>query len=166
LTTILLVDRKTHKSRFLFCTRRPTDQAILVSEAPAGSTFDIDILCGDRMDLRREQLADGIEKISLVGRMDSIGGHDIDNRFKAMVGSRKLLAVVDMSEVSFLASIGIRTLVINARAQSSRGGGMVLASPQPLVAEVLKMAGIDTIIPVYPDVDSAFSALMASSESR
>jgi anti-anti-sigma factor len=117
------------------------------------------------MDLRREQLADGVEKISLVGRMDSIGGHDIDNRFAALVAARKH-AVVDMSEVSFLASIGIRTLVINARAQSSRGGGMVLASPQPLVAEVLKMAGIDTIIPVYPDVDSAFSALMASSESR
>jgi len=46
--------------------------------------------------------------------------------FAALVATRKLLAVVDMSEVSFLASIGIRTLVINARAQSSP----VLASNQ------------------------------------
>jgi anti-anti-sigma factor len=118
------------------------------------------------MDLRSEQLADGIEKISLVGRMDSVGGHDISLRLAALVGSRKLLAVVDLSEVSFLASIGIRTLVINARTQSMRGGLMALANPQPLVAEVLKMAGIDTIIPVYPDVDSAYSALMAAAESR
>jgi anti-anti-sigma factor len=118
------------------------------------------------MDLRSEQLADGVEKISLVGSMDSIGGHDIDTRFAALVATRKLLAVVDLSEVSFLASIGIRTLVINARAQSMRGGGMALANPQPLVAEVLKMAGIDTIIPVYPDVDTACSALMALAESR
>ena len=115
------------------------------------------------MDLRSEQLAEGVEKISLVGRMDSLGGHDIDHRFSALVAARKLLAVIDMSEVSFLASIGIRTLVSTARAQSQRGGGMALASPQPQVAEVLKMAGIDTIIPVYPDVDSAFSALMAAS---
>ena len=128
--------------------------------------FDIDIHRGDRMDLRREQLADGVEKISLVGRMDSIGGHDIDNRFAAVVASRKLLAVVDMSEVSFLASIGIRTLVTNARAQKQRGGEMALASPQPLVEEVLKVAGIDTIIPVYPDVDAASSAMKASFESR
>lgn len=117
------------------------------------------------MDLRSEQLAAGVEKISLVGRMDSIGGHDINQRLAALVRSRKL-AVVDLSEVSFLASIGIRTLVINARAQSLRGGVMALANPQPVVAEVLKMAGIDTIIPVYPDVDSAWSALMASAESR
>ncbi|GAA4348907.1 STAS domain-containing protein [Variovorax defluvii] len=113
------------------------------------------------MDLRSEQLADGVEKISLVGRMDSIGGHDINQRLSALVGSRKLRAVVDLSEVSFLASIGIRTLVVNARTQSQRGGAMALANPQPVVAEVLKMAGIDTIIPVYPDVDSAFSALTA-----
>jgi anti-anti-sigma factor len=117
------------------------------------------------MDLRSEQLADGVEKISLVGRMDSIGGHDINQRLAALVGSRKL-AVVDLSEVSFLASIGIRTLVINARAQSLRGGVMALANPQPVVAEVLKMAGIDTIIPVYPDVDSAWCALMAAAERR
>jgi len=118
------------------------------------------------MELRSEQLADGVEKISLVGRMDSIGGHDINMRLAALLSKRKRIAVVDMSEVSFLASIGIRTLVINARAQSSRGGVMALASPQPIVAEVLKMAGIDTIIPVYPDVDSAFSALVAADESR
>jgi anti-sigma B factor antagonist len=118
------------------------------------------------MDLRSEQLADGVEKITLVGRMDSIGGHDINLRLAALVGSRRLRAVVDLSEVSFLASIGIRTLVINARAQSLRGGVMALANPQPVVAEVLKMAGIDTIIPVYPDVDSAWSALMAAAESR
>ena len=135
-----------------------------VDDEPDQPPIEID--CGERMDLRREQLADGVEKISLVGRMDSIGGNDINVRLSALVANRKLLAVVDLSEVSFLASIGIRTLVVNARAQSMRGGVMALASPQPLVAEVLKMAGIDTIIPVYPDVDTACSALMAGAGSR
>jgi anti-sigma B factor antagonist len=134
-------------------------------ESKAGSAAT-EIDCGERMDLRSELLADGVEKISLVGRMDSIGGHDINMRLAALVANRKLIAVVDMSEVSFLASIGIRTLVVNARAQSLRGGVMALANPRPVVAEVLKMAGIDTIIPVYPDVDTAFSALMAAAESR
>lgn len=118
------------------------------------------------MDLRSEPLADGIEKISLVGRLDSLGGHEIGLRFSALLATPKLLAVVDMSQVSFLASIGIRTLVVNARAQSQRGGGLALANPQPMVAEVLKMAGVDTIIPVYPDVDSACSALVAAAGSR
>lgn len=118
------------------------------------------------MDLRSEQLADGVEKISLIGRMDSLGGHEIGMRLAALVANRKTCAVVDLSEVSFLASIGIRTLVVNARAQSLRGGVMALANPQPLVAEVLKMAGIDSIIPVYPDLDTACSALMAGAQRR
>lgn len=114
------------------------------------------------MDLGSERLADGVERISLVGRMDSVGGHDINMRLAAVVAKRKLVALVDLSEVSFMASIGIRTLVVNARAQSSRGGVMVLVNPQPLVAEVLRMAGIDTIIPMYPDVDTAFGALSSA----
>jgi anti-sigma B factor antagonist len=116
------------------------------------------------MELRTEQLAEGIEKISLIGRLDSAGTQEIDMRFSALVATRKLFAVVDMSEVSFLASIGIRALITNARAQKQRGGEMALAGPPPLVADVLKVAGVDTIIPLYPDVDSAFSALKAGAE--
>jgi anti-sigma B factor antagonist len=118
------------------------------------------------MELRTEELTDGVQRISLVGRLDTVGAQDIDTRLMALVGQRKVYAVIDMSEVALLASIGIRTLVINARAQSQRGGVMALAGPQPLVAEVLKVAGIDTIIPVYPDVDTACNALRAVFESR
>jgi anti-sigma B factor antagonist len=114
------------------------------------------------MELKTEQLADGVEKIALIGRLDNAGAQDIDLRFTALTATQKTLAVIDLSEVSFLASIGIRTLVTNARAQSRRGGAIALANPQPLVAEVLKVAGIDTIIPVYPDVDAACSALKAA----
>ena len=114
------------------------------------------------MELRTEQLSDGIERISLIGRLDSAGLQDIDMRFTTLMSSRKVLAVVDLSEVSFLASIGIRTLVTNARAQSRQGGAVALAGAQPLVAEVLKTAGIDEVIPIYPDVDAASSALKAA----
>jgi hypothetical protein len=43
---------------------------------------------------------------------------------------------------------------------------MVLASPQPRVEEVLKLAGIDALIPVYADVESACAGLKTASGSR
>ena len=43
-------------------------------------------------------------------------------------------------------------------------GFAAMARALPLVADVLKVAGIDTIIPLYPDVDTAFSALKAGAE--
>jgi hypothetical protein len=36
---------------------------------------------------------------------------------------------------------------------------MVLAGPQPLVEEVLKLGGIDSLIPMYADVNAACAGL-------
>lgn len=113
------------------------------------------------MEVQMEQLADGVDKISLAGRLDSAGAQAIDMRFTALTATRKALIVVDLSELSFIASMGLRTLVTNARAQLKRGGKLVLARPQPLVGEVLKAAGIDAMIPIYGDLDSACSGLKA-----
>jgi anti-sigma B factor antagonist len=107
------------------------------------------------MELTSEELPDGILKIALAGRMDSAGTQAIDLRFTALTATRPAPIIVDLAQVSFLASIGIRTLVSNAKAVERRGGRMVLAGPQPLAEQVLKAAGIDAIIPIYPDVGSA-----------
>ena len=111
------------------------------------------------MQLTMEQLPDGVEKIALSGRMDTEGALEIDNRLAFLASTRPARIIVELSEVSFLASIGIRTLVTSAKALSRRGGRMVLASPQPMVGEVLKLACIDSFIPVYADVGTACDVL-------
>ena len=117
------------------------------------------------MELMTEDLADGIQRIVLAGRMDSAGAQAIDLKFTALTTTRPARIVVDCSQMSFLASIGIRTLVSSAKALARRGGRMVLASPQPLVEEVLKLGGIDSLIPVYSDIEAALVGLAAAAES-
>jgi anti-anti-sigma factor len=118
------------------------------------------------MELTTEQLTDDVQKIALSGRMDMAGTEQIDLRFAALTATRPALIVVDLSQVSFLASIGMRTLLTNAKALALRGGHMALAAPQPLVEEVLRLAGIDALIPVYADVGSACEGLKAAAEGR
>jgi anti-sigma B factor antagonist len=117
------------------------------------------------MELTTEQLPNGVERIALAGRMDTTGAQEIDLRFTGLTTTRSALIVVDLSQVSFLASMGIRTLLSAARALMRRGGRMVLACPQPLVQEVLKVADIDTLIPVYADVPSACDGLTSATGS-
>jgi len=117
------------------------------------------------MELQTEQLADGINKLALAGRMDGPGVQEIDLRFTALTAAQKALIVVDLSLVSFLASIGIRTLVISAKALRRRGGHMALLSPQPQVADVLRTAGIESVIPTYHDLEMAVGALKSSAAS-
>ncbi len=114
------------------------------------------------MDLQVQQLADGIDRVQLAGRLDSVGVEAIDARLSSLTATRAARILIDLSQVPFLASIGIRILLTNARVLRQNGGRMALLNPQSLVEEVLKVTGIEAIIPIFHDLDAASAALKAS----
>jgi anti-anti-sigma factor len=113
------------------------------------------------MDLQVQQLADGINRVQLAGRLDSAGVEAIDARLGSLTAAREARILIDLSQVPFLASIGIRILLTNARVLRKNGGRMALLSPQSLVEEVLKVTGIEAIIPIFHDIEAASTALKA-----
>jgi len=104
-------------------------------------------------------LENGLSKLSLAGRMDLQGSLSIDPVF-AKIAEEKTLVVVDMSNVSFLASLGLRTLVVSCKTLAGKGGNLVLLNPQPGVEKVLLTSGINTIIPVVSDMGAAEAILL------
>lgn len=98
-------------------------------------------------------------QVSLRGRLDVAGALEIDAPFTAAAVTQASRVVVDLAETSFIASIGIRTLVSSAKALAIRGGRMVLSRPVPDVRRVLETAGIDQIIPIHDDIAAATAAL-------
>ena len=113
------------------------------------------------MELHIEEPAGDITRVRLVGRMDYAGATEIDARFMELAGREKFV-LVDVSKVSFLASMGIRTLIMAAKALKERGGKMILFIPETMVAMVLKTSGTDILIPVYYDLPLACMALQPS----
>lgn len=111
------------------------------------------------MQLESELLDDHILKINLDGRLDIEGTQAIDMKFTALTATKKAAILVDMTNVSFLASIGMRTLLSCAKAATARGGKMVLFNAQPMVKDVLQTSGLATLIPMYDDLDEAKAAL-------
>jgi anti-anti-sigma factor len=111
------------------------------------------------MKLENTSLEGGVECIALEGRLDIDGTQAIEMRFSFMTTTSKSKFVIDLSRVSFIASIGIRLLMSSARGQKARGGLFVLAAPEAAVKKVLVTAGIDQLIPLYDDVESARVAL-------
>ena len=82
-------------------------------------------------------------------------------KFNAVAGSKRAI-VVDLSAVDFLASLGIRVLVIGAKTVKNKGGKLVLLSPDENVHSVLKTAGIEQLIPVMFDRSAAIAAVRPS----
>ena len=110
------------------------------------------------MALVTEELPGGITKVILDGRLDIDGAAAVDLPMNVITGSKKAV-LVDMQKVSFLGSMGLRALVAPARAIKSRGGKIVLFGPNESVEKVLKTSGIDTLIPVHHELQSALDAL-------
>ena len=102
------------------------------------------------------ELENGITKLVLSGRMDIEGASAADMKFSVISGSKKKV-IVDLSDVSFMASLGLRTLMISAKSLANKGGKMVLLNPQPNVEKVLETTGVNTVIPIVRDLNSASS---------
>ncbi len=97
----------------------------------------------------------GIVRVTIGGRLDMDAAIKLENPFTFQVSTVKAPVVVDMTAVEFIASIAMRLLLKNAKAQQGRGGRLVLYNPTTTVREALTIAGIATIIPMYDDFDAA-----------
>jgi anti-anti-sigma factor len=108
------------------------------------------------MDVQHTDVGD-VRKVILAGRLDSAGVDLIELRFGAVVVPAGKNTVVDMTEVSFLASLGVRMLLSTARALSRKGAKLVLFGASPAVMEVIDTMGFNDIVPVTPSESEALA---------
>ena len=109
------------------------------------------------MEMNVQDVERGATLIVLRGRLDREGASAIESRFNDLAGSQKPL-IVDLSEVTYIASMGMRMFLVVGKTIVQHGGKMVLMAPSPDVAGVLKTAGIYTAIPVRATLDDALAA--------
>jgi anti-sigma B factor antagonist len=110
------------------------------------------------MDMSTEDLANGVTKVALSGRLDIEGAQAIDMRFNVLAGSKKAV-VVDLSGVTFLASMGLRTLLVAGRSITTKGGRVALAAPQDNVLRVLTASGADEVVVITDTVEAGIAAV-------
>jgi anti-anti-sigma factor len=113
------------------------------------------------MDMQVREAEGGITRVVLDGRFDIAGAQEVDLRFSVLAGSAKTL-VVDMAKVSFLASMGVRTLMLSAKTMMRRKATMAVCAADENVEKVLRSTGFDEIVDLYPDFAAASAALTKS----
>ena len=109
---------------------------------------------GEIMKMDVVETATGVTRVILEGRLDIAGAQEIDQPFSVLGGSRRKV-VVDLAKVSFLASLGLRTLMFSAKAVNMKGGKFVVCAPDENVEKVLRMSGIADVIPIFADYAAA-----------
>ena len=110
------------------------------------------------MTISTESMDGDITRVLLDGRLDIQGAAAVDLRMNVLAGSSKFL-LIDLTKVSFLGSMGLRSILLPVQAVRRRGGKVALFNPVPMVEEVLKASNVEQIIPIYHDLDSAVAEL-------
>jgi anti-anti-sigma factor len=107
------------------------------------------------MQLQMGEALEGVLTLALIGRLDTPGVDQIETTLTAHLVPRGARAIVDLSQVAFVGSGGIRMFITIARTLARRGGKLALYGAQPLVAEVFETTSLNTIVPVRADAAAA-----------
>lgn len=111
------------------------------------------------MEMHITELAGPAIGVELVGRLDTLGVDAVETKFNAGVLAAGRSALVDLSGVEFVSSMGVRLLITAAKTMKARQQRLLLVVPPGLVREMLETAAIDTLIPMFPQRDEALAAL-------
>jgi len=130
-----------------------------------GSGKATPIRTSPRLLIDAEDVAPGVTKLNLRGRLDANAIQSISPVFDRMARTQAQL-IVDLSRVTFIASTGLRTLISAARSVASRGGSMVFLGPEPSVESVLITSGADVVVPICRDLPSAICAVSTGADDE
>ena len=98
---------------------------------------------------------DGLVNVTLVGRLDTPAVERIEPDLVASLVPRGARAIVDLSRLEFVGSMGLRMFITIARDLGRNNGKLVLYAPQPWVNVMFTTAALHTIVAVRPDAASA-----------
>ncbi len=70
--------------------------------------------------------------------------------------------LIDLSELSYISSAGLRVLMVATKKIKPAGGALAVAAPREMVKEVLEITRFNLVFPVYASVEEGVQALAAS----
>lgn len=102
-----------------------------------------------------ERVENGITVFELEGRIDTEGAVDINLALQAAVSAGQHNMVLDMAEVRYIGSAGLRTLADVRTKNREAGGDLKLAALNPRVMRVFRIIGFDRIFSIYDTLEAA-----------
>jgi anti-anti-sigma factor len=104
----------------------------------------------------QKELEKGYWQFSLSGRLDSQTSHQLEETLKKkLASSDKPRFIVNLAEVEYISSSGLKVLVSSWRKAREKDGDVLLTSMQPRIREVFEMIGFDMMFSIYDSPEEA-----------
>lgn len=104
----------------------------------------------------REQ--NGVTIFTLEGRVDSEGAVDLDLALQTATSEGKCKMILELSQVRYMNSSGLRTLADILTQNRKNGGDLKLVNLHPKVQRVFQIIGFDKFFSIYATVEEALAS--------
>lgn len=99
---------------------------------------------------------DGVKKVVLAGRLDTAGVDLVETKFQAGVVAGGRHTIVDLAQLEFMGSLGVRMIISAGRSLALNGARLVLFGAREPIVEVIELTGLQEMV---PNVASELEAL-------
>jgi serine/threonine-protein kinase RsbW len=89
------------------------------------------------------------------GRIDAAAAPDLESQLEAVLAQGNTHIVVDMADVSYISSSGLKVLLATLRQARRQGGQLVLCNLQPKVTSIIEVIGFDQVFLIAQDLAAA-----------
>jgi anti-sigma B factor antagonist len=96
--------------------------------------------------------------VKVTGSVDALTATELSRVLSSQIQQGNTRLIVDLIQVEFMSSAGLRTLLGAVKEARSSGGDLRIASSNPGVDKVLKMSGFHNIARVFASQAEAISS--------
>lgn len=95
--------------------------------------------------------------LRLEGRLDATTSIQLENVLNDAIANKQTQLVIDFSGIEYLSSAGMRVLLSMTKRLKGMDGSFKLFAIHDDVMEIIRLAGFETILQIYPDEAKALS---------
>jgi len=93
------------------------------------------------------------------GRLDGANAREFQDALDAAIDSSERAVVLDLEEVSYISSAGLRVILLTAKSLQKQDAKFAVCSLSESIREIFEISGFDQIIAVHDSRDEAVDAL-------
>ena len=87
--------------------------------------------------------------VAVLGRLDMTSAGTLEHELETVIAGGQRRLAIDMSGLDYLSSAGLRALMVTAKRLQELQGKLVLVGLRGTVKEVLEIAGLANVFPVF-----------------
>lgn len=90
----------------------------------------------------------GCSKLKFQGRLDATSSAEADSAFSGLIDAGSARIFVDMSELDYISSAGLRVLLVAAKRVQQKGGRIALFGLSENVKDVFEISGFASVFKI------------------